>query len=393
MSTLSSMGENISVIFKDLPLLLGELFGLEFLLKNTSIEISLVTGHEVKLPIVDARRLLSKKERKGKDFSVKANTYPILTLPEKLAATLWLNMSKGKNFPLKEFYDNLTLSPFVNPRYFLYTPPQKGQSLSSLLQQLRSGNENFPKPHQKPSGDKVKVVSEQTGETLDRTRIIFEEIEIPEDNDCALHCLGLSRKDAEKLLLDNSTNEEIRDLVADEIFAAFMEEVIPKRMQDNEYQRLRTIYLKANQDLDELVRTANERLGVSGKTAQELLDSYSINQLNVLDELRGKQQDLNNIINDISDYTRKKEVFEIFVKSYVGQSGQWLSYIRGLGRDTGTTSLDALAKLKRISLTIWIKDAKTNSLYILHTFESENDNHINMFHTHGLTHFNLLRKK
>ncbi len=390
-STLTRMGEDIIVVFRDIPLLLGDLFGMEFVLKDSTMNMSLKTGHKFKLPIVDQRRLVSNKKGAKKKGNVKRTDYPVLTPEERFGAQVWLNTSKNKNFPLKEFYDNLTLAPFANPRYLLYTPPQKTESLISLLSQLNSSKTKFPKPAKQSSKNELEVLSEHTG-ILNMAEIVFEEIGIPEDNDCALHCLGLSRKDAEKLLLDNSSNEEIRKLVADEIFEAFIEGGIPKKMRDKEYQDLHENYVNINQELDDFVREANDTIKISGKTAHELLESYSKEKFPILNSLQKLLNAQNDVINDISSYALKKETYENFVRFYVGQSGQWLSYIRGLGHDTRTTSLDAIAKLNGIDLTIWVKDPKSQKLYIVHSFKG-GDTQIDMLHTHGLTHFNLLRRK
>ncbi|MBS0272488.1 MAG: hypothetical protein JSR85_07580 [Proteobacteria bacterium] len=391
-STLTRMGEDIVVVFRDIPLLLGDLFGIDFVLKNATINMSLKTGHAFKLPVVDARRLIPKKKRTEKNRGVKKNDYPTLTQDERFGAQLWLETSKNKNFPLKEFYDNLTLSPSLNPRYILYTPPQKREDLFSILSDLTSKKVKFPKPSQKPSHHEVEIISEHVG-ILNTAEIGFEEISIPEDNDCALHCLGLSRKEAAKLLLDNSSDQEIRDLVGDEIFEAFIEGGIPKKMQDEAYRELHDRYLHAEGNLDEAVREANNQVGVSGKTAHELLDLYSAEDYPILVLLKEKLQECVSINQEVLAYAHQKETFEKFVRFYVGQSGQWLSYIRGLGHDTRTTSLDAIAKLKGISLTIWVKDPKTQHLYVVHSFDGGITKKVNMLHTHGMTHFNLLRDK
>lgn len=392
-STLTRMGEDLVAVFRDIPFLLGDLFGIDFVFKNATINMSLKTGHKFQLPLIDARSLISKKQNDKKNSRVKKKDFPILKEEKLFGAKEWLNSSKNQNFPLKEIYDNLTLKPLPNPRYFLYTPPKKTESLLEMLSKLSSKKMNFPKESHKPFIDEPRIISEHIGIGSNSAEIFFEEIETPEDNDCALHCLGLTRKQAMELLLSNSSNEEIRKLVADEIFEGFIEGGLPIQMQDEEYHNLRYLYWEIDNDLNKIVREANNNIGSSGKTADELLNEYSAETYPILNILKEKMNTQTSVREKVFTYACKGETFKKFVKFHVGQSGQWLTYIRGADHKLRTTSLDTIAKLKGISLVIWIKDPQTQKLYVAHSFNEGVGEQLNMFHTHGLTHFNRLKKK
>ena len=384
-TTLTTSGQTLKTVFTDIHLLLG-IRNIEFYLKDAKItNIKTISGKKFSVSVLDSRNRLSGHQKRK---------YPVLTQEEKFSANFYLNTMKNKNIPLKEVYDNLTLDDPRHPRYFIYTPPKETDSFSDILSQLTSEAMLFPQQKNSSNKRTLKIIAEHTGINLDREEITFQEMRIPADNDCALHCLELTRKEAQELLLGNSSNEEIRKMVANEIFAALIEGTMPEKIQQNKnYSRLHRQYFNICSFIDALVGELNDDLGVQGITAEQLVENYDAEENPKLTALKRAMEEFREVKEEILIYTSSEEAFNQFARFYVGQAGQWLSYIRGVRDESRTTSLDAIARLKGINLNIWIKDPQTQKLYMVHTFNGGGDKEVDMLHTAGLTHFNLLRKK
>ncbi|ACP21116.1 hypothetical protein Aasi_1894 [Candidatus Amoebophilus asiaticus 5a2] len=382
--SLTGAGTIMAFVLADIPLLFGDLLDVEFVLNNAKVNVTLDNGYKASIPVIDDRRIHTKKSRKRRikkrnnpldeGYILIEGNYPILKSEDEAAARIYLKSFQGKGFRLGNLHDNLSLTS----RYLLFTPPKKPDNILAVLNSLISSKDDL---------------FEHKGINLEGEEILFEEVKIAADNDCALHCLGLSRQEAMQLLLAKSPNDKIRNMVADEIFEALREGTIPQQMRDQAYNELRKRYFAVYTEIGTLVSRANNELKVAGQAAQQLLSVYPIEDSITLTSLKQKMEALDDVEKEILTYASNEETFKKFVKFHVGKTGTWLTYIRGTREETRTTSLDAIAQLKGIKLTIWIKDEQDQNLRIVHTFNEEGNNQIDMLHVTGLTHFNLLKRK
>jgi hypothetical protein len=243
------------------------------------------------------------------------------------------------------------------------------------------------------------------GYSEDRTLYNFVELEVPKDNDCAFHCLGVPREVAAQQLLENMSDRVIRQLVAPEIFESFVGLQLPVQMESSErVQELRKEYIHATSRFDDVIRRTKEALSSQLRYSEDIerydLDTLSKKFPNFAAAIMDAETELKIAEQKIREYASSYEAFELFVKHCIAEQGRWLGYLRGSPSSFGrTSSMDAIAYLNNMQTVIWTK-GKAGVLQVLHRFEPyltsytsldrEIKKTVNLLHTDSLTHFNLL---
>ena len=195
--------------------------------------------------------------------------------------------------------------------------------------------------------------------------------------------MGVSRAEAAKCLIDNANKENIRTLVAPEIRAAISEGTLPKDLPGE----MRT-YPSVQNKLNEIVGEYNKSHNLIGDKKIDAQQILSMNK-KVQEKYRDLQENKNKfdqLEKDIDTYTMKKDNYISFVNHYIGKEGNWLSYIPNC-----TTSLDAIALLKNLNITILSPESNNSKKLIqLHqTANISNGNIVYLLHINQ-SHFEFL---
>jgi len=253
-----------------------------------------------------------------------------------------------------------------------------------------------------------RVVRQHTA-VLDGKTLEFVEYMAPKDNDCALHCLGMSRIEAAQQLLDNMENSTIRHMIAPEIFEAFVGLELPDSMMCKpEWQNFYMRFNELDAMTDQAGRALREKLielGVSeayvnNATPYELCLEFD--HLPESAQMKQSQECLQELEQAILEYCESREVFRDFVEYCVSRPTVWLGYLVDHNNNSRTSSIDALAFLNQKQVRIWVADHEANQLKLVHSFNPYAQPNIpgeqgrcletiDLLHTDCLTHFNLLK--
>lgn len=209
---------------------------------------------------------------------------------------------------------------------------------------------------------------------------------MPGDGDCGYHALGVSRTEATKLLLDHAGDPSIRDLVAPEIERAVANNDVPALLHDplcSTFHKTREEYKTLKTILDGIVHKIKEtemsytpkdaiKLAEFRKmTADQLVGSlYSPLPATMKKDLRPIQEEVRKLREAIKAQYNTKEVFEAYIRHYISLPGMELHCdpeINGFGL---SSSLDAIAKLKNMTVILWADLENTGRLSIVHTYNA-----------------------
>ncbi len=221
---------------------------------------------------------------------------------------------------------------------------------------------------------------------------IFHERDISRDGDCGFRCLGLTREHAVNLLLQNTDSQAVRDAVADDIRAAYLN---GRLVGTNFPEKFRRQFYKIQLKIDNLRRS------ISGVPLAPNLTSESIIPLIEQETLVGHKEcvemlsslkmylwALETVNQEIDKFTHSKEAYTDFIKSEFREGAGWLSYIRN-----GKGTLYALAKILGMNVQIWEPNPlKAGYLRRIPLADGLEGQKVNILHTDRLSHFNILEE-
>lgn len=236
-------------------------------------------------------------------------------------------------------------------------------------------------------------------------KLHFKVRPVKSDGDCGFTALGYTREEGVALLLSKAGDEECRKLVAPEIRAAFIEGTLPKKMQEHkDYKELRISYHSAQSGLDICLQDIkNELKYTDNKSAGELLsylekeESFGKEHPLYKKLLNAKKIWIDQEIN-LDKYCSEQKTYNAFICGYL-HGGGWLSFLRKEGKDHPTSTLDVLAREKKIEVLIWQeqKHASPNSKNASPTLECVHyfkplvvSRTVHIFHAPDNNHYNLL---
>lgn len=207
---------------------------------------------------------------------------------------------------------------------------------------------------------------------LDGQAIQFEIHATRGDGNCGFYALPIAndREEAKKLLLEQCHNANIRALVAPEIRAAILDGSIPSTSQMNaQYAQWLSQWYALHTEQDQLVRTVCDALANSQHAPMNRHIDALITHIRQLDHPHAPQwlTNLEGVCDAILGHEHQlhtlicsEAAYDDFVTCYVGSTGT-LSFNRQLSGERATTSLDALAMIKKLNISIWQIDDNTSS--------------------------------
>jgi len=229
--------------------------------------------------------------------------------------------------------------------------------------------------------------------------------------ECGFFAINIWREKALEHLLRHSEDETIRSYISDEINELLRSGSVPAHLQRILFSGMFLVGRRVafEQKIDGLVCEINnlrEKVGLERLNAEAILDAirnssngrmcdmhYALIEpdidhrlIKLYDNLSQYHDQLNALQSAIMNFCGDKEVYEAFVVEYLG-SGGWLTYVRG-----ATGMLNALAEILNVNVYVWVPQRSCpNQLVLNHRAEQDGPSATyHLFHTNGLSHFNLL---
>lgn len=234
----------------------------------------------------------------------------------------------------------------------------------------------------------------------------FRELNIDKDGNCAFRVIGVERRDAIEQLIDHANDMVIREMVANDIHAAFIAGELPHSMRNAQVEELRQKHDILDQLTNRLIATLravvilppHELLIYNAmgddfdwaaffRTHPEITPESHQEDLRKLIQL---QTQLNQTVENIFLWARHKSIFQHFVYAFLGAERQWLTYLPGR-----TGLFDAVARLNNVAVDIFVPDADIPNQIRLNHQTPNRDRGIRLvqaIHTDRLTHFNILEE-
>ncbi len=195
----------------------------------------------------------------------------------------------------------------------------------------------------------------------------FYEYDMPADNDCGYHALGVSRAEAAQCLADNILQEEIREYLGSEIFAltfsrdrTLFTDKIKNGRYGNELMRLLETWDKMQEILDqETIKIRNKIRNNEIKGLSEV-DQKKCQDADPEEWPRNAKALIQSRINDLKAARKELEnacqnffICLEYIKYYIAQPGQWLTCLPCIEGRQQYSSIDAICKIKKNNIRVW----------------------------------------
>lgn len=231
---------------------------------------------------------------------------------------------------------------------------------------------------------------------LNERSINLRELAIAKDGDCGFRGIGISREQALTMLIDNSSDESIRQMVLDDMREALQVGELPNNEIFSNIRDIHQELTSARSNLDFWTQVLNRNLRYQfeggSRSSEEILsflaensrinEQFSANSIRLAEALRSVNELEEQEITALSS----QDAYLAFITDYLIHGG-WLSYVRG-----GLGLLSALGELTNTNIYVWVRsNDNPGEIELNHQALSEGASRVvHLLHTDSMTHFNLL---